>query len=86
MAVERDEGWKGGGRTMSRQAIDYGVWLADFAILFLKAWQDSVLGFFKSSSRPYLAYSCFFPMLSLLLKHHQRTNNLIFCEVSPSSY
>ena len=49
MAVERDEGWNGGGRTMSRQAIDYDVWLADFAIVFLKAWQDSVLEFFKSS-------------------------------------
>lgn len=49
MAVERDKGWKGGGRTMSRQATDYGVWLADFAIVFLKAWQDSVLGFFESS-------------------------------------
>lgn len=31
---------------MSRQTIDYGVWLADFAIVFLKAWQDS--GVFKS--------------------------------------
>lgn len=49
MAMEREESWKGGGRTMSRQAIDYGVWRADFAIVFLKAWQDSVLGFFKSS-------------------------------------
>lgn len=48
MAEERDEGWKGGGRTMSRRAIDCGVWLADFAIVFLKAWQDSVLGFLKA--------------------------------------
>jgi len=48
MAVERGEGWKEGGRTMSRRAIDYGVWLADFTVVFLKAWQDSVLEYLKA--------------------------------------
>lgn len=46
--MERDEDWEGGGRIMSRQAIDDGVWLADFAVVFLMDWRDSVVGLLKA--------------------------------------
>lgn len=36
MAIETEETWKGGGKTMSTQAINHGIWLADFIIVVLK--------------------------------------------------
>lgn len=48
MAVERDRAGKEvGGLCLDEQLITI-FWLAGFAIVFLKAWQDSVLGFLKA--------------------------------------
>lgn len=70
-----DEGWKGGGRTMSRQATDHGVWLADLEMVLLKAWQDSVLAFLEKLMEAIASLQLVFPTLSLLLNHHQITNH-----------
>lgn len=85
MAVERKEAWKGGGKIMSTQAFDHGIWLADFIIEVLKASRTLYWGF-KTIIEAIFITQIFFPILSLHLKYHRITYNLIFCEASPSSH
>lgn len=61
---------------MSTQAMDHDIWLADFMIVVLKASRTLCRGFQKLIEAIFILL-IFFPILSLLLKHHQITYNLL---------